>query len=130
MKLSDFKGEKAIIVMADLLEPLSYMFGDTESQEFYKKWVNSKPRIPLVLAQYLLKHHSKEVMKMFAILNEVDISDAVAFQKYKDDNMNGATVLKDLMLFISDEQLLDLFHSQGLTTEKTSSISAMENIEA
>ena len=63
-KLSDYKGEEAIELWADLLEPLSVIF---EDEKFRKALASKKSKI--ALAKDILKLHKKEAME---ILSRID----------------------------------------------------------
>lgn len=64
MKLSDIKGEEALDVLADIIEPVSTMLGDPEVK---KLWESGKPK--LLLVKYLLKNHKEELLTTMAILD-------------------------------------------------------------
>lgn len=129
MKLSDFKGEEAILVMADLLDPITQILGDEKTKNFYDEYMKAPKKIPLDFARFLLKNHSTNVMRMFGILNKINVDDPAEFMEYQ-SSVNAVTVLKDLITLIGDEEIMNLFSSQGLSKEKTSSISVTEITEA
>lgn len=58
-KLSDFKGEEAIELWADLLDPLTKILSDDE----VKKVVQSG-KAPLIIAKEILKSHSEETKEI------------------------------------------------------------------
>lgn len=115
MRLSDFKDEKAIEVIADLIDPISVI-----AQEV-KKVRASKSGSQLTVAQVVgisLKKCKKEAIQMFAILNDIPP------EEY---HCTGATIMSDMIQMFSDPQLMQLF---GLRSEmQTSSGSVSENIE-
>lgn len=63
-KLSDYKGEEAIELWADLVDPLTTILGDAEIKEVVTKGKNR-----LEIAKTILKHHSKEAAD---ILTRID----------------------------------------------------------
>lgn len=131
MKLSEFKGEEAILLMADLLEPITTIVKSKDTADFYVEY-DAKPKeekTDLEVARFLIKHFSAQVMEILALMNRVDIHDVNAFNEYK-QKVNGFTVIREVLELISDSEIIDLFTSQGLSKEETSSISAMESIEA
>ena len=111
MKLSDFKGEEALDLMADLLEPATEILNDEKT-----KALRGLPYVKV--AQHILKHHKKNTLKIYELL-------------YKEDGKE-ATPIKLLTMLVdvlSDEDLQSLFTSQGQNTDRTSSGSATENTE-
>lgn len=115
MKISDFENEKAIDVLADLLDPLSVILTDDKIKEVY----NAKAS-KLKFVQVLLKTHKKEVIQMLAILDDVPV------EEYK---VNLFTLPKKVLEILNDPAIQDLFTSQGQESTETSSGSAMENTE-
>ena len=110
MKLSDYKDEKAIEVIADLLVPIGNIALNKDKIE--------KTGTTAHFVSQLMKLNPKEVMAMIAILNGVDP------EEY---HCNAASVLKDALEMFSDPELMLLFGSQSET--KTSSGSVSESIE-
>lgn len=112
MRLSEFKDEKAIKVVADLMVPLGDIATDPECRP-----KNGENR--LAFATKLLSNHSKEVMNILAILDDKDP---------KSYHCTAASVLKDVMEMITDPELMELFGFQSKTSG--SSGSASETTEA
>lgn len=106
MKLSEFKDEKAVEVVAKLLVPIGRIVSNKE---------NAKARngTQLEFASAILANNPKDVMNMLAILNDADP---------KTYHCTAATVIFDVMNMLSDEELIRLFGLQRQT--KTSSTSA------
>lgn len=103
MKLSEIKGEHAIDVLADLMEPATRIFADEEVQ----KSVRSKePK--LILAKKLLKGHKREVIEILAIL---DGEDPDTYE------VNLLTLPVKLLEILNDPEINSLFTSQGQKTE-------------
>lgn len=55
-KLSDYQGEEAIELWADIIDPIMRLIADDEVQKIYK---SGKPKIEIATA--ILKAHPKEV---------------------------------------------------------------------
>ena len=89
-KLSDYKGEEAIELWADLVDPLTEMLGDAEIKD-----VVTKGKSKLDIAKTILKNHSKEaadiltridptpidglniVLRLIALLGEIDANEEI-----------------------------------------------------
>ena len=114
-RLSDFKGEDGVKVIARLFVPIGKIAQDKSLEKKADGTV-------LEFASALLESHSKEVLEMFAILNETDTAD---FQT------DGAKVLFDTMTMLSDPSLMQLFGSLRQTTASSvSASSSMDSVEA
>ena len=114
MKLSDYKGEEALEILADLIEPSAEIFGDKEFARLYKT-----SRIEAV--KYALKKKGKAVIAMLAVL---DRQDPATYQP------TLMTIPMRLLEVLNDPDLVSLFTSQVQSAEKTSSGPAMEITEA
>ena len=114
MKLLELKGEKALDVLADLLDPIQVIASD---QIFRKELQTNR----IAGIKYLLKNHKPEVIKILAIANEQDP------ETYEP---NILELPSTIMEFLSDPTVSQLFGLQDQTTEKTSSGPVMENTEA
>lgn len=115
MKLSDFKDEEALEVLADLIEPATEIFNDEEVQNLYK--TNA---LVARIAAVALKRHKTAVMSMLAAMHR---------QTVEEYHCNIASVLVDLITMLNDKELMSFFRQQGQTMADTSSGSAMENTE-
>lgn len=100
MKLTDYKGEDALDLIADIIEPASVIFGDKE----LKKLGKEKNKIPAV--KYVLKNHKKECVEILARLNGKTVDEY---------DSNIAVMLKEIMEIISDKELVEVFRVQGKT---------------
>lgn len=120
MRLSDFMGEEALDVLADIIEPLTMVLSDAEIQELSK----SKPA-PVKYIKPMLKNHKGEIIEVLARLNNKPV------EEYK-KSVTLITLPKELLDLINDPEVQSLFHSQGQTdlTSLASSGSATENTEA
>lgn len=72
-KLSDFKDEEAIELWADLLDPLTVIFGD----EGFAKLSKQKKPI-LEQAKYILKNHKKEAIEILTRIDPDEPIDAIS----------------------------------------------------
>lgn len=111
MKLSEFKDEKAIEVVAKLLVPIANIAENAKNAK-------AKGASKLEFASALLANNKKEVMDMLAILSDKEPGEY---------HCNAATVLMDVFNMLSDPDLVQLFGLQSKTS--TSSGSATENTE-
>lgn len=115
MKLSDYKGEDALEVLAELIEPAAEVFGDPEFRKIY----NSGPKVKAV--KYALKQHKEPILYMLATL------DGESPETYRPGLL---TLPAKLLEILNDPELVSLFQSQAQSTDKTSSGPATENTEA
>lgn len=113
-KLSGFKDEQAIIVVANLIEPILEIFANPENKKL------SGEKNGFKMFSTFLSNSPGAMMKIFAILSEQDP------ESYHCD---GVDVAKNLMEVISDNRLIELFISQGQTGDAKSSGSALVNTE-
>ena len=121
MKLSDYKGEEALDVLADIIEPLTYIIADEEIQKLSKT-----PNTPmLAMVKPAIKNHKKELIEVLARLENKPV------EEYK-ASMNLITLPMQVMELINDPEVQNLFFSQGESqvTSLASSSSATENTEA
>lgn len=117
MKLSDYKNEDALEVLADLLEPVQEILTDEGFKDIIKKGI-SKAEEKVALAKYLLKNHSKAIIAILARLNGGD--------KYE---ANIAEILTQVLDLINDKVLADFFVSQVQSLGDGTSLPATENTE-
>ena len=111
MRLSDFKDEKGVEVVAKLLLPIANIASNAKNAESLEKG-------GIAFASALLLNNAKDVMAMFAILND---------KEPEEYHCDGATVLVDTFNMITDPPLMALFGLQSKTAP--SSGSASENTE-
>jgi len=114
MNLSKIKGERAIEVLADLIDPIA-----TISQDMLFRTAIQTNRLEGI--KYLLKNHKTTVLYILAILNEEDP------ETYQPNLLEIPVMLLD---FFNDPTVSQLFGLQDQITEKTSSGPATENTEA
>lgn len=113
-KLSDYQGDEAIELWADLIEPIAKIIADESVAKIYK----TKPRIEV--AREILKKHKEEATQ---ILLRIDPSPL--------NGLNIVVRLLELLLEIENaEELKGFFGSAGQAkTGSGSGGSATENIE-
>lgn len=117
MKLSDFKGDEALDVLADLIEPAAKIMADKEVVKIYK---SGQPKITLV--KRVIKNHKSELIEILATLDKKD-------PKEYAKELTLVTLPIKLLELLNDEDLVAVFQSQGQNMAQTSSGSVMENIE-
>lgn len=121
-KLSDFKGEEALDVLADIIEPLANIFADKDIGELAK---NAKSVPPIKFITIALKNHKPEIIEILARLEGEPV------EEYK-DKINFLTLPLQLLALANDDMVKSLFISQSQTavTSLAFSGSATETIEA
>lgn len=117
MKLSDYKGEQALDLLADIIEPIAMIMADKEIIAIAN---SGKPVIKII--KPMIKNHKKEVIEIMAVL---DGEDPESYEK----KIDIFTLPVKLVTIINDPYIKDLFTSQGQNKEETNSGSAMENTE-
>lgn len=114
-KLSDYQGDEAIELWADLLEPMTKILGDNEVQ---KVITSGKPK--LLIAKEILKSHKKESTE---ILLRID-----------PEPINGLNIILRLIALLADigenEEIRGFFgYAEQAHTENESFGSVTENTE-
>lgn len=95
MKLSEYKNEDAIEVIADIIEPLSAIFTDDEIKK-------EKNRMKAV--SKALKKYKKEVIQILARI------DGVPVEKYE---CNALTLPIKVLEVMNDKEIQDFLESLG-----------------
>ena len=113
MKLSEYQGEAALDILAELIEPAGEIMSDKEIGEVFKK--NRFKAIGLAI-----KNHKKAVMQIMAT------ADGVPVDEYR---CNVFTLPVKILELLNDSELIQLFTYQGQTGDANSSGSASENTE-
>lgn len=116
MKLSDFKDERGVEVVAKLLVPVCQIVANPANAEAKTKCKNK-----LEFASAMLQNNPAEVKTMLAILNDTDP------EAY---HCNGASVMIGLLEMLADTEVMQLFGLQSKMTGQTCSGSRSENTEA
>ena len=113
MKLSEIKGERAIEVIADLIEPIANIAVDENFKDVFKIKVGEgetaeeavgkklKSKIP-----YLLKEHKQEISQILGTLEGIN-----------PEELNILQIVKGVVEMANDKALLQLFSSAVLTEE-------------
>ena len=114
-KLSEVRGEQALDVLADILEPAAEIMTD----ENVVKLIRSGQKLLAIKAA--IKDHKKAVLKILAIL------DGENPDKY---NPPLVTLPLKLIELLNDPDVQMVFSSQGQNQEGNASGSAMESTEA
>lgn len=117
MKLTDYKGEEALIVLADIIEPVGEIVTDKEFLDNLKKGGNKFRAISLAI-----RNHTKAVIALLAALERKDPSEYA-------NEVSLATLPAKLLEIVNDKELAQLFTSQGRTGDATSYGSASEKAE-
>ena len=113
-KISELRGEEALDVLADILEPASEIMTDT----MVATLARSGDRIQAV--SMAIKNHKKAVIKILAALEGED------YETYKPALL---TLPLKLLEIFNDPDVVQVFTLQGQKNESESFGSAMENTE-
>ena len=113
MKLSEIKGEHALDVLADIIDPLTIICSDEE----FKLMISSK-KPKLLMIKYLLKHYKKEILTILALLNEEEV------EKFKPSIVQLPMMILELL---NDQEVIDLFTYAEVDYASKLSTTAMEN---
>ena len=113
MKLSEYQGEAALDLLADLIEPAGEIMSDKQIGDIFKE--NRFKAIGLAI-----KNHKKAVMQILATM------DGVPVDEYK---CNVFSLPVKILEILNDPDMIQLFQYQGQTGDANSSGSASENTE-
>ena len=113
MKLSDYKGEDAIELLADILEPAMEIIGDKNIEAAVK----DKNMTRGALIKMILKNHKKSILEIMAY---IDGEDPATY------NPGVLTLPVRLLELFNDEEFMELFQSQGQKLSDLSSGPATE----
>ena len=115
MKLSDIKGERAIEVIADLIEPVANIATDKECADLFSvkpvkgEDKNASARKHLVKkVPLLLRTHKRDVIQIIATIDWKSV-----------DDMNLFSITAALIGIVQDEALIELFTSAARSVEET-----------
>ena len=115
MKLTEIKGERAIELIADLIEPISNIASDKECSDLFdvKPVKNEDKRVTarkhlVKKVPSLLKNHKRDIVKIIALLEEKPI-----------EEMNLFSITTALINVMKDEALIELFTSAAQSVEET-----------
>ena len=110
--LSEYRGEEALEVLANLIEPASEIMTDKEIAQLY----NSGDRMKAIAVA--IKNHKKAVIEVLAAL------DGQPADKY---DVNLFTLPLRLLQILNDKEVAQLFTSQGQMGDAKSFGSVSEN---
>ena len=121
MRLSDFKGEAALDVLADIIDPLANILTDAEIQKLSKQ--ENTPILAMV--KPAIKNHKHDLIEILARLDEKPVDE---YEK----TMSLFTLPKQVLELLNDPEVQSLFQQQGQITQNSfaGSTSATENTEA
>ena len=108
MKLSDYKGEDAIEVLADIIEPLALILADKEIRQLVQD--KGTKTAPIKLVKPALKNHKKEVLEILARIENVPVDEYA-------ETVNVFTLPMQVLDFINDKNVQNLFTSQRQTPD-------------
>lgn len=126
MRLSDFKGEEALDVLADIIEPITYILADKDIQKMRKEAAEEKKALPMIsYVKPAIKNHKTEIIQILSRLNNQTP------EEYE-ENLSLATLPVHVLELINDPEIQKLFISQSQTSAEqlASSGSVSENTEA
>ena len=103
MKLSDIKGERALDVLADMIEPVAEIMGDKEIAA-----VLQSGKAPAKAIKLSLKNHKKAVLAMMAA---IDGEDPETYEP------SLFVIPKRLLDLLNDPEVQRLFASQEMTSD-------------
>ena len=111
-RLSEYRGEEALDVLADLIEPATEIMTDKQLVALFRE------KNMATAAKVAIKNHKRAVLNILARLEDEN-PDTYAPSIF-------ALPMKLLEIF-NDPELVNLFSSQGQTEDQTNSGSATEN---
>lgn len=114
MKLSEYKNEEALDILADILEPSIEIFTD----KALIKLIQGKDKPKAI--SYAIKNHKKPILSILAILDG---------KKPEEYECNVFTLPAKILEILNDEELMSFFSSQLPTEGQIASGNVMENTE-
>ena len=113
MKLSEVKGEAALDLLADIIEPATEIMTDSNVQKLIKAKDKGK------VIKTLIKDHKKSIIEILATI------DGIPVEQYE---VNVFTLPIKLLELLKDKDLVNFFTSQELMEEQTHFADPVENI--
>lgn len=113
-KLSEYKDEESLDLLADLLEPCTDLFSDKALVAV----IRSETKLKAI--KYAIKNHKKEVVEIMAILNGVPVEEF---------HYNVFTLPMMVLEVFNDKDLTDFLLQQGKMASVMPSGSVTENTE-
>lgn len=114
MKLSEIKGEAALDLLADMIEPASKIFSDPAIQ----KLVKAKNKGAIL--KTLIKSHKTEIIQILATIDGVPVNEY---------DVNVFTLPLKILELLNDPELMSFFTSQESMEDLTSSIAPTVSTE-
>lgn len=115
MKLSEYKNEEALEVLADIVEPAVDIFSDKKLIEIIKAENKGKA------ISYALKEHKKSVLEILAALERKPVSEY---------ECSVLTLPTKILEILNDKELMSFFSSQLPMEEESYFGNVMETTEA
>lgn len=113
IKLSEYKNEKAVELLADLFEPICKIAANPKNQQ-------AKGKTKIHFAQAMMKNNATEIVQILAILNGEDP------ETYQ---CTAADILVGVLELLNDEEISLLFGLQSQRKGVTASGSVSESVE-
>lgn len=98
MKLSEYKNEEALDILAEIIEPATNIIGDAEVKRIYKEESQG------ALVKYIIKTYKSDIITILAVL------DGVPRDEYE---CNIFTLPAKLMELMNDKELISFFSSSA-----------------
>ena len=114
-RLSEYEGEEALDILADLIVPAAEIFSDKSIAALYRAGKRAE------CVKVAIKEHKQEVIEVLAVLEKQDP------KTYKPKIV---TLPLQLLQVLNDPEVVGLFQSQAQKTESASFGSATESTEA
>lgn len=119
MKLTEFRGEDAIELLADILEPTALILGDEATRKLVKD-AQAKKITKVKAISKVIKKHKKEIVEILARLDGQDP---------KTYDCNILVLPQKVLDIVNDKELASFFTSQVQQMESESFGLHTENIE-
>ena len=114
MKLSEIKGEAALDMLADMIEPAAEIMADPNMKDL----IQAKNKAAIIKA--LIKDHKKSIIEILAIIDGVPVNEY---------DVNVFTLPVKILELLNDPELISFFTSQESMGDQISSIAPMVNTE-
>lgn len=114
MKISEIKGERALDLLADMLEPFTEIMTDPELKNIAQNGTK------IMMLKRILKHHKKSVIAIMALLENTDP------ETYEP---TLTEIPAKIMQVLNDPAFAPFFTSQGQKKDAKYSGSATESTE-
>ena len=124
MKLSEYKDEQALDVLAEIIEPAAYIMADPEIRakvKIDKEKDDEKSKTDVLgIVKIILKKHKKEIIEILAAV------DGVPVEEY---HCNVFTLPVKIIELLNDKELIGFFTSQASMEDASASIAPTVNTE-